>query len=124
MTTLTRSTKRKLSLLQLAEVLGNVPKACRIMGYHRDTFYEMRRTFQVGGAAAELRLAGNEVSSGGFRDVWMRHSLETRYKRLMRLDQHAQGDTVSSPRPKSACSSATRWSSAAGKSRVRAPANF
>ena len=38
MTAMTESTKRKLSLLQLAEELGNVSKACQIMGYHRDTF--------------------------------------------------------------------------------------
>ena len=49
MTALSQSTKRKLSLLQLAEELGNVAKACKIMGYHRDTFYEVRRAFQVGG---------------------------------------------------------------------------
>ena len=52
MPTITESTKRKLSLLQLAEELGNVSKACQIMGYHRDTFYEVRRAFQVGGVAA------------------------------------------------------------------------
>jgi hypothetical protein len=28
-----------------------VSKACKIMGYHRDTFYEVRRAFQVGGVA-------------------------------------------------------------------------
>ena len=33
MTTTSQSTKRKLSLLQLAEELGNVSKACKIMGY-------------------------------------------------------------------------------------------
>lgn len=135
MTTLSQSTKRKLSLLQLAEELGNVSKACKVMGYHRDTFYEVRRAFQVGGVAAlveerrgprnphpnrvapeieqkildyalslpthgpqrvsnELRLAGTEVSPSGVRGVWMRHGIETRYKRLMRLEQHAQGDTI------------------------------
>jgi hypothetical protein len=52
MTALSQSTRRKLSLLQLAEELGNVSKACQIMGYHRDTFYEVRRAFQVGGTAA------------------------------------------------------------------------
>jgi hypothetical protein len=46
MTAPSQSTRRKLSLLQLAEELGNVSKACRIMGYHRDTFYEVRRAFQ------------------------------------------------------------------------------
>ena len=39
MTAATQSTRRKLSLLQLAEELNNVSKACKIMGYHRDTFY-------------------------------------------------------------------------------------
>jgi transposase InsO family protein len=135
MTTLSQSTKRKLSLLQLAEELGNVSKACKLMGYHRNTFYEVRRAFQVGGVAAlieerrgprnphpnrvapkieekildysmrfpthgaqrvsnELRLAGCEVGPTGVRGVWSRHGLETRYKRLMRLERHAQGDTV------------------------------
>jgi hypothetical protein len=52
MTALPHSTRRKLSLLKLAEELQNVSKACRIMGYHRDTFYAVRRAFQVGGTAA------------------------------------------------------------------------
>ena len=30
---------------------GNVSKACKIMGYHRHTFYEVRRAFQVGGVS-------------------------------------------------------------------------
>jgi hypothetical protein len=51
MTATGRSTRRKLSLLQLAEELGNVSKACKIMGYHRDTFYEVKRAFQSGGVA-------------------------------------------------------------------------
>jgi len=51
MSAISQSTRRKLSLLQLAEELGNVSKACKLMGYHRDTFYEVRRAFQVGGVA-------------------------------------------------------------------------
>lgn len=51
MTALTHSIKRKLSLLQLADELGNVARACKIMGYHRDTFYEVRRAFQTSGVA-------------------------------------------------------------------------
>ncbi len=52
MTALAESTKRELSLLQLAEELNNVSKAGQIMGYHRDTFYEVRRAFPVGGVGA------------------------------------------------------------------------
>ena len=51
MTAISQSTRRKLSLLQLAAELDNVSKACKIMGYHRDTFYEIRRAFQVNGMA-------------------------------------------------------------------------
>jgi transposase len=52
MAALTESAQRKLSLLRLAEQLGNVAKAARIMGYHRDTFYEVRKAFQSGGVSA------------------------------------------------------------------------
>ena len=131
MAALAQSTRRKLSLLHLAQELQNVAKACRIMGYHRDTFYEVRRAFQVGGVAAlveqrrgprgphpnrvaeevetkilayvldhpthgaqrvanELRLQGVNVGVSGVRGVWSRHDLETRLKRLLRLERHVQ----------------------------------
>ena len=48
----TESAKRKLSLIRLAEELGNVSKACEITGYSRQAFYDIRRAFQVGGMAA------------------------------------------------------------------------
>ena len=135
MTALTQSIKRKLSLLQLAEELGNVAKAAKIMGFHRDSFYEVRRAFQAGGVAAlveqkrgprnphpnrvapeveerilgyclefptrgaarvanDLRLQGVTVSPSGVRGVWLRHDLETRYKRLLRLETTARGETL------------------------------
>jgi transposase InsO family protein len=135
MTAMSQSTRRKLSLLELAHELGNVSKACRIMGYHRDTFYEVRRAFQVGGLAAlvdqrrgprnphpnrvspeietaildyslahpthgpqrvsnELRLQRVEVGASGVRGVWLRHDLETRHKRLLRLEKASQETTL------------------------------
>jgi len=134
MTAASQSTRRKLSLLQLAEELGNVSKACKLMGYHRDTFYEVKRAFQIGGVATlveqkrgprnphpnrvapdiekrildyslqyptqgpqrvanQLRLDNVNVSSGGVRGVWLRHDIETRHKRLMRLERHARENT-------------------------------
>lgn len=131
MAALAQSTRRKLSLLQLAEELGSVSKACKLMGYHRDTFYEVKRAFQVGGVGAlvelkrgprgphpnrvpeavegrileyalmfpthgaqrvanELRLQDVHVSPSGVRGVWLRHDLETRHKRLLRLERHSQ----------------------------------
>ncbi len=51
MTTIEKVARRKLSLLELATDMQNVSKACRIMGYSRQQFYEIRRTYQVHGAA-------------------------------------------------------------------------
>jgi len=50
MTTKNKVARRKLSLLELAHELGNVSKACKIMGYSRQQFYEIRRNFQTYGA--------------------------------------------------------------------------
>ena len=50
MTTKRKVARRKLSLLELASDLGNVSKACRIMGYSRQQFYEIRRNYQTYGA--------------------------------------------------------------------------
>lgn len=135
MTALSQSTKRKLSLLQLAAELDNVSKACEIMGYHRDSFYEIKRAFQMGGTAAlieqrrgprnphpnrvppeietaildyslkcpthgpartanELRLAGVTVGSSGVRGVWLRHGIETRHKRLLRLEAASRENLI------------------------------
>ncbi len=51
--------RRKLSLLQLASELNNVSKACQLMGYSRQQFYEIRRNFQTFGSQGLLdRIAG------------------------------------------------------------------
>lgn len=63
MTAHSHSTRRKLSLLKLAEELQNVSKACRIMGYHLDTFYEIRRV-------------GTPLD-GADRSAWHRRSLSS-----------------------------------------------
>jgi len=42
--------RRKLSLLELAQELSNVSHACRLMGYSRQQFYEIRRNDQTYGA--------------------------------------------------------------------------
>ena len=50
-TTEEKVARRKLSLLELAADLGNVSKACKLVGYSRQQFYEIRRNFQTYGAA-------------------------------------------------------------------------
>lgn len=59
MTTKHKVARRKLSLLELAAELNNVSKACHVMGYSRQQFYEIRRNFQTHGAQGLLdRLPG------------------------------------------------------------------
>ena len=59
MTTKEKVTRRKLSLLELASELDNVSKACRIVGYSRQQFYEIRRNYQTYGSDGLLdRLPG------------------------------------------------------------------
>ncbi len=46
--------KHKVGLLNLAEELGNMSKACQIMGLSRDTFYRYRDAVEDGGVEALL----------------------------------------------------------------------
>jgi transposase InsO family protein len=44
--------KHKVGLLNLAEELGNVSKACKVMGLSRDTFYRYKAAVEEGGVEA------------------------------------------------------------------------
>jgi transposase InsO family protein len=104
MTTNKKIARRKLSLLQIAVELENVSKACRIMGYSRQQFYEIRRNYQLYGADGLLdRLPGaksphpNRVDKEVEKEI-LKYSLDSPTHGCLRVAQQLalQGIQVSS----------------------------
>ena len=129
MTATQKLAHKRLTLLQLAEKLGNVSKACRMHKVSRTQFYEYKRSFQTHGLdglidkppipgshpsqlpettikqiidlslkhpafgqqriADQLALEGLVVCPTTVRNVWLKADLETKYKRLLQLEEKA-----------------------------------
>jgi transposase InsO family protein len=93
MTTQDKIARRKLSLLELASELKNVSKACKLTGYSRQQFYEIRRNFQTYGSQGLLdRLPGTKTAhpnrvEEAVEKAILEHSLEFPTLGCVRMSQ-------------------------------------
>jgi hypothetical protein len=99
--------KNKLGLLKLAQALGNLSEACKVLGFRYDSFYRFKELYETGGETAlaemspleqqaygqtrvsnELKKRAISVSPAGVRTIWVRRDLQTFELRLKALSSY------------------------------------